>query len=137
MRTIKFVLTSAFLGSAIAATTIVAGAQTPPPQTPKPADVTVTGCVIRGSDPTVFVLDNARMDPKSTQEVAKKYVLVSGAEDMPLKDLIDHEVTATGVVMAHANMKATLPPTAEKDLPVLTARTIATVADRCMAHAGR
>lgn len=136
MRNFKSLLTTACVGAAVAALTVVAGAQTP-----KTSDVTVTGCLIQGATETSFVLDNARMNPKDEKETGKRYLLVSHIEDMPLKNLLNHEITATGVVAtppgATASMPPVTPPVTEKNLPVLTAKTIATVADRCTANAGR
>jgi hypothetical protein len=109
---------------------------TPAEQLPKTIDVTVTGCVIQGTDPKTFLLDNARMNPKDSREAAKRYWLASEVEDMPMKDLVNHEVTATGVVVARADVRPLPNPPTEKDLPVLTAKSIATIADRCI-NAGR
>lgn len=136
MRNFNHRLTSALVGVALVSMTIVAGAQTP-----KTSDVTVTGCLIQGATETSFVLDNARMNPKDAKEAGKRYLVVSHIEDMPLKNLLNHEITATGVVTTTAGSTASMPPVtppvADKNLPVLTAKTIATVADRCTANAGR
>ena len=54
------------VGSLFAAATIAAQGSAQQPQQPqqeKPKDVTVTGCVIQGSSPTVFLLDAARFNP--------------------------------------------------------------------------
>jgi hypothetical protein len=94
------------------------------------------GCLIQGADPKTFVLDNARINPKDSKEVAKRYLMASEVEDMPLKDLVNHEVTATGVVVARSDIRPLPMPPTDKDLPVLTAKSIATIADRCI-NAGR
>src|SRR5205814_2242272 len=85
-------------------------------QTPK--DITVTGCVVQGSQPTVFLLDNARVNTQDPNEKGKTYLIVESAQDLMVKTHLDHEVTITG----KADDKT--PPTppegqkvAEKDLP--------------------
>jgi len=139
MRVLKPILASTFLGLAIATATVVAAGQTgttPQQQMPKTVDVTVTGCLIQGADPTVFLLDNARKNPKDTAEAPKRYLLKSEVEDVPLKTLLNHEVTATGVVVARSDVRPLPDPLLDKDLPVLTAKTIVTLTDRCT-NAGR
>ena len=126
--------------AAIAMTSILSAAQStqtkPAPQIPKMIDITVTGCLIQGSEPTVFVLDNSRINPADSKETPKKYLLINAVEDVHFKDLVNHEVTATGGVQMPTDVKP-LPPPAEKDLPTLTAHSIASISDRCTAFAGR
>lgn len=141
MRVLKPLFATTFLCLAIAGMMIALAAaeqagNRPADQLPKTVDVTVTGCVIQGTDPKTFLLDNARMNPKDSREAAKKYWLASEVEDMPMKDLLNHEVTATGVVVARADVRPLPNPPTDKDLPVLTAKSIATIADRCI-NAGR
>jgi len=141
MRHTRSWLTIAALSTAIAGTTLVAGAQTIPTptagQTPTVADITVTGCLIQGSSMTVFLLDNARKDPTNSKETGQRYFVVNKIEDVQLKALVNHEVTATGTVTTRSDVRPATPPVAEKDLPVLTTRSMASIADRCMANAGR
>jgi len=142
MRVLKPVLATLFLCLAIPAMALAFAAvqdQVNKPieqQLPKTVEVTVTGCLIQGSAPTVFLLDNARMNPKDSKEAAKRYIFTSEVEDTPLKDLMNHEVTATGVVTARSDVRPLPNPATERDLPVLTAKSIATIADRCV-NAGR
>ncbi|HZL96589.1 MAG TPA: hypothetical protein VFB99_23235 [Vicinamibacterales bacterium] len=103
-----------------------------PPQTQKAPEATITGCVIQGSSPTVFILEAARVNPQDRNEKVKTYVLVAGTEDLQFKAHLNHEVRVTGVA------ESTTPPTppagqkvAEKDLPKLTAQSVTMVADRC------
>src|SRR5688500_16496590 len=52
------------IGSLALASTLVAAqgtAQQPPTETQKPVDVVLTGCIIQGSAPTIFILDNAKV----------------------------------------------------------------------------
>jgi hypothetical protein len=121
------------LASLAVATLVAAQEQTKPTTDQKnPADVTVTGCVTQGSSPTVFILDNARMNPRDTNEKAKSYVLVAATEDLGLARHLNHQVSVTGI--AEAKM-APPPPAgqkpAEKDLPKLTAKSLTQVADTC------
>ena len=109
-----------------------AGSAQQPPQAQKAPEATITGCIIQGSSPTVFILEAARTNPQDRNEKTKTYVLVAGTEDLKFKDHLNHEVRVTGVA------ESKTPPTppagqkvAEKDLPKLTAQSVTMVADRC------
>ena len=111
--------------------------QPPPPQQQQQAqqkapEVTITGCVIQGSSPTVFLFEGSRTNPQDRNEKTKTYLLVAGTEDLKLKDHLNHEVRITGMA---ENKTAPTPPAgqqvAEKDLPKLTAQSVTMVADRC------
>ena len=107
-------------------------AQNPPQQAQKAAETVITGCVIQGSSPTVFVLETARVNPQDKNEKVKTYLLVAGTEDLKFNDHLNHEVRVTGV--AEAKTIPTPPAgqkVAEKDLPKLTAQSVTMVADRC------
>jgi hypothetical protein len=110
-------------------------AQTPPsdPQTqtqkPPTEEITLTGCLIQGTTPTVFIFDKARKDPKSPTEKAVKYVVVPNAADLSLRPHLNHEVQIVGVWdgrTAPAGDKVE-----EKDLPRFTAKSVTMVSDTC------
>jgi len=105
-----------------------------PPQTQVP-DATLTGCLIQGSGPTVFIIDNAKMDPKSTTEKGVRLVVVAATEDLNLLQHLNHEVRITGKV------DGKLPPAGtkveEKDLPKLNAKALTMVSNTCPMVAGR
>jgi hypothetical protein len=108
--------------------------QTPPPpaaQDQKPAtqEITLTGCLIQGTTPTVFIFDNARKDPKSPTEKPVKYVVVAGAQDLNLRPHLNHEVQIVGVWDGRTAPAA--PKVEEKDLPRFTAKSVTMVADTC------
>ena len=114
-----------------------AGAQQPPqtqpaPQTQKAPEATLTGCVIQGSSPNVFILDAARTNPQDQKEKAQTFLLVAGTEDLKFSAHLNHEVRITGVAESKT---PPAPPAgqkvAEKDLPKLTAASVTMVADRC------
>ena len=108
-----------------------AQAQNPDPQNQKPApDVSVTGCLLQGSAPSVFLLDNARRDPTDRNEKAVKYMVVVGAQDVTLRTHLNHEVQLTG----QPEVKPAPEPgqkVEEKDLAKFTAKTITMVSDTC------
>jgi hypothetical protein len=97
-------------------------------QVQKPAEVTLTGCLIQGSTPTTFVLDKAKKDPASRTETTVSYVLISKVENMDLTRFLNHQVRVTGAPDPKAPPAN---PAAEKDLPRLTASAIVNVADTC------
>ena len=108
--------------------------QTPPTQNPtqKPTmpDVTLTGCIIQGSSPTVFIFDNAKKDPKSTTEKGMRYVAVIADEDVDLRKNLNHQVQLTGQLEQKA------PPPAgqkveEKDLARFSVKALTSLSDTC------
>jgi hypothetical protein len=131
----KGVAMRSFLASVIAgfAIAVAGGFQTPtakPKPIQTPPDVTVRGCVLQGSGPTVFIVDNARKDPKSTTEKGVRYVLVPGTEDLMLRAHVNHLVEMTGQIAAKPAPRAGQPVT-EKDLSTLTVKSLTMVADTC------
>ena len=134
------------LVTAIAVCSLVAGLsarQNPPTQQQNPPDqqtpqkaavpeVTLTGCLVQGSTPAVFIFENARKDPKSTTEAAVKYLVIASAEDLNLRSHLNHQVRISGLPDGRI-----APPTTqkvdEKDLPRLSAKTVTMVADTCTA----
>lgn len=105
-----------------------------PQQTQKPADVTLTGCVTQGSAPSVFILDNAKMNASDQKEKGKVYLLVPEGEDLGLAHHVNHEVSVTGI----ADSKPAPPAgqkVVEKDLPKFSAKSLVMIADKCQVAA--
>ena len=112
--------------------------QTPPtpPQTPQTiADTTLTGCLIQGSGPTVFIVDNAKADPKSTTEKGARMIVIAAAEDLNLRQHLNHEVRITGKVDGTVPVAGT--KVEEKDLPKLNAKAVVMVSNTCPLGAAR
>src|SRR5262245_21752714 len=104
--------------------------QTPPQQAAKPTEVTLVGCVVRGTSPKIFVFENA-IDPAKKDEKGKKYVLIV-TPDQDLSTHVNHKIQIVG--LAAEKVVAVQPPAtvvAEKDLPTFTVKTITMVADTC------
>lgn len=117
--------------------------QTPPPQTQgqiqgddqkTPPDVTLTGCLIQGSTPSVFLFDNARKDLKDKAEKGVRYLVLIAGEDLDLRTQLNHEVTMTGRVELKPALPAGQKPT-EKDLPTFATKNVTLVSDTCAATA--
>ena len=133
------------LGTAAAQTTQTqAPPAAPAPQATDqkmPPEVTLTGCVVQGSSPTVFILDNAKKDPASTTEKGVRYFLASTVEDVDLRTHLNHEVRIVGEVDAKVSADpVTQPPVPpvpppptdpEKLLPKLKAKSVTMVSDTC------
>lgn len=102
-------------------------------QTQKPAteEITLTGCLVQGSTPTVFIFDNARKDPKSPTEKAVKYIVVAGPQDLNLRPHLNHEVRIVGVWDGRTAPATTTGKVEEKDLPRFTAKSVTMVSDTC------
>lgn len=122
------VLASLAVAAVLVTANVTAQSQEPQPQEPQQKEVTVTGCLIQGSTPTVFVLDKAKSNPTSTEEPGQSYVVVNKVEDLDLTTLLNHQVRITGA----ADVRMTTPERqTERDLPRLTATEIVNVADTC------
>ena len=106
---------------------------TPPqqPQQQKMPDVVLTGCLVQGSTPSVFLFQNVRRDPKSTTEPAVKYVVVASTEDLNLRTHLNHEVQITGLSEVGKVAPPTTQKVEEKDLPRFSAKAVTMVADTC------
>jgi len=105
-----------------------------PPQTPI-TDTTLTGCLIQGSGPTVFIVDNAKADPKSTTEKGARFIVIAAAEDLNLRQHLNHEVRITGKVDGTVPVAGT--KVEEKDLPKLNAKAVVMVSNTCALAAAR
>ena len=74
--------------------------------------------------------ENVRKDPKSTTEPAVKFLVLASAEDLNLRNHLNHQVRITGL----PDGKVAPPTTSkveEKDLPRLSAKSVTMVADTC------
>ena len=104
--------------------------QQPPPTTAKPVEVTLVGCVVKGSAPKTYVFENA-VDPARKDDKPRKYLLIAAA-DMDLTPHANHKIQITG--LADTKVVVATPPAtvvAEKDLPTFTIKTVTHVADTC------
>ena len=118
----SLVVAAALIGTQVAAQTAGQAGQAQAQaqaQAQKPAEVTLTGCLIQGSTPTTFVLDKAKKDPASRTEATQSYVVLSKAENVDLTRFLNHQVRITGTPE-----KAAPSPAAEKDMPRLSASAI-------------
>src|SRR5262245_3715853 len=143
---------SLMLSFAVAGSLYAAQAQQPaappsaPPSAPavgapasqdKTSDITVTGCLIQGSSPSVFVLEDAKMSTAAATDKGKSYVVVvTGSAD--LKPHLNHQVRIVGAEgAASAASGAAAPASAgkseEASFPRLNARTVTMVANTCPA----
>ena len=111
--------------------------QAPPaPQDEQKKDVTLTGCLIQGSAPTVFLFDNAKVDKKSPTEKGVRYLVTVSAEDLDLRPHLNHEVQMVGQI----SLKPALPPgqrPTEKDLPVFATKSATMISNTCPATAAK
>lgn len=118
------------LGTTVAEARQAAGEQKQPP----PAEVILTGCIVQGSSPTVFLFENAKKDPASQAEKGVKYLLVATAEDVDLRTHLNHEVRVVGEIDAKVVSLPVIPPEkapAESGLPRLNAKSVTMVSNTC------
>lgn len=120
-------------GLAIVVQTNVLRAQQDP-QTQKDKDISLVGCVAKGSQPDTFVLENAKKNQDDKNEKGASYRLFAAATDVKIADQLNHEVKVTGM----STMDAADPQkTTDKDLPTFQVKTISKIADKCTAAAAR
>jgi hypothetical protein len=116
------------LFGALAVATAVVAAQEQ--EQKAPPEVALTGCIVQGSGPQVFILSNAKA---AGEEKGQSYLIVPGTEDLFLRNHLNHEVTVRGE--ARAGKAPADPPSGEameeKDLPTLTAKSVEMVSDTC------
>ncbi|MEO7190603.1 MAG: hypothetical protein ABI051_06070 [Vicinamibacterales bacterium] len=176
----RFVISS--FASAVMATALVAAqASTPPPTSPAvEATVTtsggqatasvavkdankdtssLTGCLVQGSGPSVFLLENARMASQASSEAGKTYIVSkAAAADVDFMKNLNHKVTISGaaeevkviampstvtVQTSKEEGKASVGVSAqsgvnktdEKVMPKLSAKSIVSIGDTCTAPA--
>jgi hypothetical protein len=75
----------------------------------KPADVTLTGCLVQGSGPNVFILEYAKASTDPTTAAGKSYVInVTGSAD--LKPHLNHQVRIVGSESAMGSSSSSSSP---------------------------
>jgi len=104
-------------------------------------ELRLTGCLIQGSSPIVFIIENARLSTDAKTAEGKKYVVVM-TDAAGLRNQLNRQVTITGMADKTA-VAVTTPPAGtpdagqpsvrveERDLPKFSAKTIVRVADVC------
>ena len=122
-------------------TAAIQASQATVPQKQMPPEVVLTGCIVQGSSPTVFVFDNAKKDPNNATEKGVRYLLASAVEDVDLRTHLNHEVRIVGEVDVKVSADPVtappvppvppVPPDPEKNLPKLTAKSVTMVSDTC------
>lgn len=108
----------------------------PPAEAPQAVDLTLTGCVVEGTDTGVYILANAVATPE-TPDVPRTFRLVSGGEDLDFTLHANHQVQAMG----RAELKTVPEPPVggridPRDLPAFAVKSIRSVSDRCVSRPG-
>lgn len=117
------------IAAGFAFTTTLTGQES---QAAKYKEVSLTGCVVQGTGPDVFIFENAKADPRGDDEKGRNYLLASGSMSISFREHLNTEVRIDGT----AEMK--MPPdeaseqsVKESDLPKLKATKIVHVATTC------
>jgi hypothetical protein len=118
--------------AALALTMGVAGQESQSPQPPKTQEVSLTGCLVQGSGPSVFVFENAKANPSDMDEKGRSYLLATDEMSISFREHLNHEVQIEG------SAETMMPPipldgqkVKESDLPKLTATKVTHVATTC------
>ena len=102
---------------------------------PSADEMTLTGCLVQGSGPTVFILENAKIkDAKDSK--GQSYVLEISAPPDKIKSVVNHSVTIVGTAATAAVSAApgaSNQKRGESDLPKLTAKRITPTSQTCSA----
>ena len=107
-----------------------AAPQVAPAQEKTAPDVILTGCLVQGAEPTIFLFENAKLDPKNAEEKASRYLVVVAAEDIDLRTHLNHQVRIVGLTDGKPQPQPGQ-KVAEKDLPKFSAKTVTMVANTC------
>jgi hypothetical protein len=105
-------------------------AQQPGDPQKAPPDVTLTGCLIQGSTPAIYLFDNAKKDRNDKSEKAGKYLVLISGEDLDLRSHLNKEVSMTGRVELKP-APAAGKPVLEKDLSTFATKSVTLVSDTC------
>lgn len=73
------------------------------------SETRLTGCLMQGSSPNVFILDNARTSTDAKTAEGKKYVVVM-ADASDLREQINRQVTITGMTTEKSGMSTSSTP---------------------------
>jgi hypothetical protein len=95
------------------------------PSQDSPDDATLKGCLIQGSGPTTFVLENAKLATDAADAKGKSYVVEISAQPDQIKSILNSHVQIVG--------KAEKESGDDKDMPKLTAKRITRLAATCPA----
>ena len=134
----KATITALAVILAVMSVTVAAEARQEPVRRVAP-EVELTGCIVQGSSPSLFIFDNAKKDPKSTPEKGERYLLSVKGEDLNLRAHLNHQVTVTGEVdlrvsaMPERRPSPSDPqgPAGERTLPRLIVKSVTMVSEKC------
>ena len=103
-----------------------------------PSAIELTGGIVQGSSPAIFLLDNGKKDPKDKTEEGRKYFL-SSATDLDLKAHLKHSVRITATEdfnVSKMPVREPVPPSTdrsgeERTLPRLIIKSVTMVSEKC------
>jgi hypothetical protein len=120
--------------------------QAPPAQAPAPGaarpsqdsadDTTLKGCLIQGSSPTTFILDNATPETAAAGAKGQRFVVEISAQPDQIKSILNSHVQIVGTADSKAAASAAPSDDKKKDddvLPKFTAKRITRIAATCPA----
>ena len=110
----------------------VAGQESQPQEPPRTEVVSLTGCLVQGSGPSVFIFENAKADSSDGEEKGRTYLLTTDVTSISFREHLNHEVRIDG--SAETRMPP-IPPMGQKikesELPKITATRVTHVATTC------
>ena len=97
-------------------------------------DTTLKGCLIQGSGPTTFVLENATLSTDAAGTKGKSYVVEISAQPDQIKSILNTHVQIVGTAEKASSASSDDDKKRdEKDMPKLTAKRISRLAATCPA----
>ena len=70
-------------------------------QTPKSKEVSLAGCLVQGSGPSVFILENVTADPRDSAEKGQNYLLTSGSMSISFSQRLNSSPARSGPNESH------------------------------------
>jgi hypothetical protein len=94
-------------------------------------EIVLTGCVVQGSSPTIFIFDNAKKDPRDANEQGERYLFVSAVENFDFRAHLNHQVRVIGELDMRVSAMPQRDVTFERTLQRFIVKTVTMVSDKC------
>jgi hypothetical protein len=135
----KAILTAAVVLAVTLACAHTEARQEPVLQRRTAPELALTGCIVQGSGPAVFLLDKAKKDPSDAAEKAAKYFLSPAAPDINFRAHLNHVVRIAAEEDLKVSAMPVLEPSSpnaprpgeERTLPRLIVKSVTMVSEKC------
>ena len=95
-------------------------------------EVSLTGCLVQGSGPSVFILQNAKADPRDSSEKGRSYLLAGGSVYISFREHLNDEVRIDGSAeQKDSPAQSAGQSVREADMPKLKVTKVTHIATTC------